>query len=87
MAKFSLVASLAVLLGGTTLAPAQSFIAPGGEPPVTVPGGTEGRDGRQNVIEGIEEGEAVSVPPRAADGFEGERRVRSRRRQSPDDED
>ncbi|MCJ2055721.1 hypothetical protein MKL09_04030 [Methylobacterium sp. J-048] len=87
MAKLTLVASFAILLGGTTLAPAQSFIAPGGEPAVVEPGGTEGRDGRRNVIEGIEDGEAVGVPPRAADGFEGERRVRSRRRQSPEDDD
>jgi len=87
MAKLTLVASFAVLLGGTTLAPAQSFIAPGGEPAVTEPGGTEGRDGRRNVIEGIEDGEAVGVPPRAAEGYEDERRVRRRRDRRPDDED
>ena len=87
MAKLTPVAFLFVLLGGMTLAEAQSFIAPGGEPAVTEPGGTEGRDGRRNVIEGIEDGEAVGVPPGAAEGYLDERRVRRRRSQRPEDED
>lgn len=67
MAKPTLAASFAALLSGTALGQAQSYIAPSGAAAVTQPGGTEGRAGPRNVIEGIKNGLAFGVPPRAAD--------------------
>lgn len=78
MTKLALTAALTVVLGSTTIAQAQSYSAPAGEPAVTEPGGTEGRDGRANVLEGIRDGEAVGVPPRVADEYTGEHRSRRR---------
>ena len=87
MTKLALVASLATLLGGTTIAQAQSCSAPAGEPAVTEPSGTESRDGRANVLEGIRDGEAVGVPPRATEEYIGERRLRRRENRRLEDED
>ena len=78
MTKLALAASLAVLVGSVTVSQAQSYSAPAGESAVTEPGGMEGRDGRANVLEGIRYGDAVGVPPQAADGYVGERRTRRR---------
>ena len=87
MTKLALVASLATLLGSTAIAQAQSYSAPAGEPSVTEPGGTEGRDGRANVLEGIRDGEAVGVPPRATEEYIGERRLRRREDRRLENED
>ena len=68
----ALAIALGALIASGNAIQAQSYEAPGGDTAVTEPGGTEGRDARRNIREGIEDGERVGAPRR--EGVEGLRR-------------